>query len=225
MYRVEDKYILSDADMYILEHRISTILAPDYYSAKGAYTISSMYFDDIYDTHLNDTVDGVDIRDKYRIRIYNNRLDTIKLEVKHKQYNRILKLSCSITADEMKQLADGNTIIGSHPAISMFNDAILERALRPKVVVNYERSAYVCDAGNVRITFDRNVRASKDVSRFANSGLFFDQITTSGESHSVLEVKYDELLPEYIANTLEIGQLFQTSYSKYGLCREVYKCQ
>lgn len=232
MYRVEDKYILSDIDMFILEKRIAAILDSDYFSRDGSYTISSVYFDDYRDTHLNDTLDGIDSRDKYRIRIYNGSFDVIKLEIKHKLHNRIRKDSCSITYDELTTLLSGQPIrtnIATKQSLDdpvvQFNLAIMERKLVPKVIVTYERAAYVCNAGNVRITFDRNVRSSEQIEKFGDMALVHDSVVRIPESSSILEVKYDEFLPEYIADTLEMGNLWQVSYSKYGLCREVEECQ
>lgn len=119
---------------------------------------------DLFDPHLHDTVDGNSIREKYRIRIYNNSFETIKLEVKFKRYSRILKRSKNINYEQMISLLSGNTIADSgslDDPVSLFNIAIKERGLRPKVIVAYERKAYTFDAGNVRITFDRNIRATR----------------------------------------------------------------
>lgn len=226
MYRVEDKYMLNKPNMFILEHRISTILQPDMYSGAEGYNISSVYFDDLFDTCFNDTLDGIEDRDKYRIRIYNNSFDVIKLEVKHKKRNRISKDSCSITYEQLKALLQGEPILGdNNPTIRQFNLAISERGLRPKVIVTYERNAYVYDAGNVRITFDRNVRASRDIDRFGQPDLIYDTVDNVDDLEDIVEVKYDEFLPAFIADNLEMGQMVQVSFSKYGLCREAERCQ
>lgn len=223
MYRVEDKYICSDTELYMLKARISTVLrADDNQFTDNGYSIISVYFDDLFDSHLQDTIDGNSLREKYRIRIYNNSFDTIKLEVKSKRYNRVLKKSKNITYQQMQKLLLGKQIDDSgssdDPAV-LFNIAIQERGLRPKVIVAYERKAYVFDAGNVRITFDRNVRSSNRIEDFGNPNTVYDPIK---EFSSVLEVKYDEFLPGFIAQLLEPGNMQQTSYSKYRLCRENY---
>lgn len=223
MYRVEDKYLCNDMDFFLLQARIAAILEPDdnQYDEEG-YGVVSLYFDDAYDTHLRDTVDGNSIREKYRIRIYNNSLDMIKLEVKSKCYNRVTKKSRIITPLQMRLLLSGEQIpdTGSleDPA-TLFNIAIEERKLCPKVIVAYERKAYVHDAGNVRITFDRNVRSSSDIEAFGTPDIVFDM---PGEQNSVLEIKYDEFLPGFVAGLLELGNMQQASFSKYRLCREIY---
>lgn len=224
MYRVEDKYALSLKDMYILRTRINAILQPDSNDSKmSGYKISSLYFDDIHDTHLLDTINGNPFRKKYRVRIYNDSFDLIKLEVKNKQYNRIKKASATITKEQLESIICGETIDSkSNDAdnpINMFNMEIKSKLLRPKVIVTYERRAYVSEVGNVRITFDTDLRGSNQIQLFGDQDLKYDNI--KGQD-CILEVKYDELLPDYIAQTLEINRMWQTSFSKYRLCRELY---
>lgn len=224
MYRVEDKYVCSGQKLAILQARIDTILEKDNFQTdEKGYSIISVYFDDIYDTYLQDNIDGNSFRDKYRIRIYNYSFDTIKLEVKSKKYNRISKKSALITFDQMQKLLQGDSIgygKSLDDPITLFHIAITQRKLSPKVIVAYERKAYVYEPGNVRITFDQNIRASDQIELFGDPELFYDNLKQ--ESNSVLEVKYDEFIPDFILQLLETGNMQQTSYSKYGLCREIY---
>lgn len=224
MYRAEDKYLCTAQELTVLQSRIDTVLRPDSNQANDeGYSIVSVYFDDIFDTHLYDTVDGNNFRDKYRIRIYNNSYDIIKLEVKSKKYNRIMKKSVNITFDQMQKLLHGNCIEDSKslddPA-TLFNIAINQRNLSPKVIVAYERKAYIFDAGNIRVTFDRNIRSSNQIELFGNTRLSYDNLRQ--ENNAVLEIKYDEFMPNFILQVLELGNMRQTSYSKYELCREMY---
>lgn len=221
MYRVEDKYNCSETELYMLQKRMDAVLHPD--SNEGGpegYRIVSLYFDDLTDSCLWDTMDGVNWRSKYRIRIYNDSLDLIKLEVKTKQDNRIRKRSKSISRTEMESLMRGECISedGSleDPA-TLFNLAIKTGGLLPKVIVAYERKAYVYEPGNVRITFDRNVRASNRVEDFGQKNISYDFLR---EYDKVLEVKYDEFIPDFLLQLLETGNLQQSAYSKYQLCRE-----
>lgn len=224
MYRVEDKYCCSIQEMYYLQRVLGAVLQSDSNeSSVEGYSISSLYFDDWEDSCLRDTVDGTEIRCKYRIRIYNHSLDTIKLEVKEKLDSRIYKKSRNITQGQMRQLMCGECIenIGSmeDPA-TLFNLAIRTRGLRPRVIVTYERKAFIYQAGNVRITFDRNVRADRFVENFGKPDSEYDWLRVQD---AVLEVKYDEFIPSFILQLLEIGNMQQTTYSKYQLCRERYR--
>ena len=223
MYRVEDKYTCDEKQLAVLQARLKTVLRPDYnQSGDEGYQITSVYFDDLYDTHLQDTEDGNRLREKYRIRIYNDSFETIKLEIKYKRDSRVFKRAETISAEQMKRLLAGQCIPDKSPSadstITLFNLAIANRGLRPRVIVEYDRAAYVFDAGNVRITLDRNLRASTDFDGFIHKNQAYYRPVP--EFDRVLEVKYDELLPGFIARLLETGNMNQTSFSKYRLCRE-----
>ncbi len=223
MYRVEDKYSCDEKMLTVLQSRLKTVLQPDKNQICDAgYKITSVYFDDLYDTHLRDTQDGNRLREKYRIRIYNDSFQIIKLEVKYKRDCRVYKKTRSITLEQMKRLLSGQCIEDAFPSmdntITLFNLAIANRGLRPKVLVEYDRSAYVFDAGNVRITLDRNLRTSTDFDGFINNNSVKYHFVP--EFERVLEIKYDEFLPGFIARILETGNMNQTSFSKYRLCRE-----
>ena len=221
MYRVEDKYNCTDTQLVMLQARMEAVLRPDVNEGgPEGYRITSLYFDDLADSCLRDTVDGVNRRSKYRIRIYNDSLEVIKLEVKTKRDNRILKHSRTITKAQMESLMRGDCIEDSaseSDSATLFNLAIRTRGLRPRVIVAYERKAYVYEPGNVRITFDRNVRASGRVEDFGKKNISYDFLR---EYDKVLEVKYDAFIPEFLLQLLETGSMRQSAYSKYQLCRE-----
>lgn len=221
LYRAEDKYNCTEAELCMLQSRMEAALRPDVNEGGSeGYRISSLYFDDIRDSCLQDTVDGVNRRNKYRIRIYNDSLDVIKLEVKSKKDNRIQKRSKTISRAQMESLMRGECIEDGASAkdpATLFNLAIRTQGLRPKVIVTYERKAYVYEPGNVRITFDRNVRASSRVEVFGQKNISYDFLR---EYDKVLEVKYDEFIPGFLLQLLELGNMQQSAYSKYQLCRE-----
>lgn len=221
MYRAENKYAPSDLDFFVLKKRMATMLPLDRSDAGNTgYKISSLYFDDIYDTHLRDTVDGNPVRKKFRIRIYNDSLDVIKLEVKYKCYNRIKKISAPISPKDMESLVNGIPVDGDYSVdnpLTEFNMAIKLYGLRPKIIVTYNRNAFIYGPGNVRITFDENLRWNNVPSMFGNPELTYNY----PESRNfILEVKYDAFLPRFIAQALEIDTMWQTAFSKYGLCRQ-----
>lgn len=221
MYRVEDKYICQESEIVLFQERLKTVLRPDNnQKSDTGYIVTSIYFDDLYDSHLKDTIEGVSQRQKYRIRIYNHSLDVIKLEVKYKRYNRTMKKSCRISEQQMKMLLWGKCIVPDNMSvddpIALFNLAIKNRGLRPKVIIEYDRKAYVFPSGNVRITLDQNLRTGTQIENFGKSGITLNRIR---EMPNVLEVKYDQFLPGFIAQLLESGNMNQQSYSKYRICR------
>lgn len=223
MYRVEDKYSCSRAELLTLQNRIGAVLRPDANeSGPNGYSVVSLYFDDLADGCYEDTLSGHEVRDKYRIRIYNNSLDTIRLEVKQKRDSGIRKKSKSISREQMHLLMGGDCIEDEASAddpATLFNIAIRTRGLRPKVIVAYERKAYIFEPGNTRITFDRNVRASNRTEHFGEKDISYDMLR---DQDHVLEVKYDEFIPDFLLQLLELGNMQQSSYSKYRLCRDVY---
>ena len=103
---------------------------------------------------------------------------------------------------------------------NLFNEKILTSNLKPKVIVTYNRSAYLYESGNTRITFDSNVRSSNQIELFGNKDLYYDSID---DLNYILEVKYDEFLPDFIAQSLNMNSIRQISFSKYRTCRENYK--
>ena len=92
------------------------------------------------------------------------------------------------------------------------------RLLRPAVIVEYERIPYIYPNGNVRVTFDLNVSSSCDWTHFWNDDLAKRPIMPAGMH--LMEVKFDEFLPDFIYHNLNLGTLSQTAYSKYYLCRK-----
>ena len=221
MYRAEDKYLCSERDMLLLESRLKVVMKPDPYVGGKPYRITSLYFDDPADSHWLDTEDGESYRKKYRIRYYDNSPDVIKLEVKYKAFNRVMKKSVTIHREDAARLIAGNCIDDPEPSmdspVTLFNLAMRERLIRPRVVIDYMRDAYTFAPGNVRITFDRNIRAGSNTDRFLDGGCTY---TALRDADRILEVKYDEFLPGFIAGLLETGNMNQSAYSKYQLGRE-----
>lgn len=220
MYRVEDKYMCTEKDLLLLQSRVKGIMKPDLYSNNASYRVTSLYFDDYKDRHLSDAEEGISHRTKYRIRIYNDSLESIKLEVKYKAYNRVLKKSEIISRDTAKKLMAGQCVdddnMSMNSPITLFNLSIKQDCLKPKVIVKYDRCAYTFSPGNVRITFDRNIRFSSNVCGFLENN---SEYTMLKDVNRVLEIKYDEFIPGFIAQLLESGNMNQISYSKYKLCR------
>ena len=218
MYRVEDKYTMPHTDFILLENNIRNVLKMD---TNHRYKISSLYFDDMYDTDLIDTINGNPTRKKMRIRIYDDSFETIKLEVKYKNYSRINKKTCKITKEEMISLINGAPIewAESESPKNIFNEKILTSRLEPKVIVTYDRSAYLYNSGNTRITFDSNVRSSNQIELFGNSNLYHDKVE---DLDYILEIKYNEFIPDFVSNICSINSMMQISYSKYFMCRENY---
>lgn len=223
MYRVEDKYAYSEKDMFLLKSRLETILEKDKnQKRKEGYKITSVYFDDYNDSCYYDAVNGVIDRCKYRIRIYDDDFSVIKLEIKYKHNSRIRKLSQRISVEQMEKMMRGEwdeECDKKDDVMTRMQLAMKTKLLRPVVIVEYDRTAFVYDPGNVRVTLDRNLRYSIDMEEFIKGRK--DNFRLLPEMNHVLEVKYDEFLPGFIAGVLETGNMAQSAFSKYCLCRRM----
>lgn len=219
-YRNELKYQCSEQQLRMLESRIKHLCPPDPNAgADGRYTVRSVYFDDYVNSCYYENEDGVNRREKFRIRIYNGNTDNITLECKQKINGKNHKFACAISCEQCRDILRGSFRLTecSDPVLNKFFVNYRTRFYRPKVIVEYERTPFLYRAGNVRITFDRNISASSRVQDFLKPKLYARPVMTSGMQ--LLEVKYDELLPDYIYNELQLENLQQTAYSKYYAAR------
>ena len=221
LFRHEFKYLITQSQVDVIKMRMSGVMKPDTHTGEnGVYNICSLYFDDYYNRCYYENLSGVDPREKYRIRIYNHDTSRISLECKRKERGKTLKTSCIITEDECKQLMSGNVNLCSNtsPVFMKFQNEIRLRGMRPVIVVEYERIPYVYSVGNVRVTLDTNLSSSSDIDGFLNNDMSRRPVMPAGMQ--LLEVKYNELLPDFIYKALQIDNLTQTAFSKYFLCRK-----
>lgn len=221
-YRHEYKYIVSEEMMAILRGRISGLVPIDsHVGSSGSYLIRSVYFDDCYNTCFFENEDGVDPREKMRIRIYNCSDQKITLECKRKESEKTLKTSCPLDKEDVLRLLDGSflpDISNQHPVLRKLTLAMMERLMRPAVIVEYERTPYVYQLGNVRVTFDTNIVSSMDFPNFFSPHLVSRPVLPQG--FHLLEVKFDEYIPDFIIEALALDGLERTAFSKYYLSRK-----
>ncbi len=224
VYRHEFKYICSEAQLACLKGRLSGVMRYDVHADfDGKYRIRSVYFDDLEDTGFYENENGTDPREKFRIRIYNNSDDLIELENKKKVCGMTSKDACRIDRELCEKLLSGGAGVldaGEQPVWNKFALGWNTRQFRVKVIVDYERTVFVCPLGNVRVTFDRNIASSADYTHFFDQTIKKRPVMPTGIH--VLEVKYDEFLPDYIYKSIEIENLQRTAFSKYYLCRKYH---
>ena len=220
-YRHELKYQCTEAQLAIIRNRIQGLLSYDPHAEGGQYTIRSMYFDNLENRCFYEIESGTDPREKFRIRIYNSSDSRISLECKRKERSKTYKTSCLLTKEEYSKILSGGTLsdIAAKPTL-LRKFSVLQKTqlFRPAVIVEYDRTPYVYQIGNVRITLDCNIRSSNDFLNFFEPNLPTRQIMPKGLH--LLEVKYDNLLPDFIKQALQLGDLQQTTFSKYYLCRK-----
>ena len=216
-YRTELKYTCNEFDLLIIEEKIKHICSLDSHaSIQNKYTVSSLYLDDYQNTNYYDNQEGFDVREKYRIRIYNNDPSDMTLECKQKLHNKNHKMQVNISTEQYNQIISGVlefTHFNSNALLRKFYIDYTNTYLRPKVIIEYVRTPYTYQNGNVRITFDRFVSATSKIDQFTNSSIFTKPILPV--NHHILEVKYDEFIPDTIKQIINQTNLQKTSFSKY----------
>ena len=219
-YRHEIKYLIDVYDAKLIKDRISKIMKKDAHASNGSYLISSLYFDDYDDSCYYDVESGIDLRNKYRIRTYNHRHEIISLESKFKRNSMTFKRTNPLSEKEAKCLVGGKYLRNFDEKEEIKKELsylIMTKQYHPAVIVEYERIPYVYEDGNVRITLDFNICSSNDVDNFL--GNFTKKRPILEENKLILEVKYDDYLPDIIYDCINIGNMEQLSISKYALCR------
>ena len=218
-FRHEWKHEINYSDLLILRQRLKAVAKPDSHSINGKYEIRSLYFDNLYDTALREKIDGVNRREKFRIRYYNGDTSFIALEKKSKLNGLCQKSEARISAEEAQKIVDGdyNWMIDSdRPLVKEFYSKILSKGLKPKTIVDYTREPFVFSAGNVRVTMDYNIRTGLHCTDFLNT----ECVTVpAGYSPIILEVKWDGFLPDIIRDAVQLEGRCSSAFSKYAVCR------
>lgn len=218
-YRHECKHEINYLDLFMLRTRLSSVMKRDEHTIGGVYHIRSLYFDNLNDKVLREKNDGVNVREKFRIRYYNGDTSFIVLEKKSKIDGLCAKESCRITRDEAQKIVDCNTKwmrSSSRPLCLECYSKMLSQGLRPKTIVDYTREPFVYGPGNVRVTLDYNIRTGMFSTDFLNPKVL---TLPSPESSVILEVKWDAYLPDIIRDAVCIPGRRISSFSKYAQCR------
>lgn len=223
-YRSEWKYVCSEGQLELLKSRLSRLLYFDRYSGEdGQYCVRSLYFDDYFDTCAKQNEGALPDRYKWRIRYYDGvESKYIHLEKKVKHGGRGRKFSCALSEEECRALIDCRPELimwqNNNETLRKFCVDIMTKGFRPKVIIEYDRLAFVEPISDVRITFDTNISASNDFDEFLEGT--YKRIPLQENRRHVLEVKFDDILPSYIRNIVESYGMQQTSFSKYYLGRK-----
>jgi len=213
--RYERKYLLDRDTALYLKQRVSYVLSPDDSSPDGSYRVSSMYFDDHYNTSFYEKKNGVLRRDKFRARFYNRSFDKIRLECKHKHDKMICKEGYTITYEQYQMMCESDYDFMKDQPSSVFEKFYtthLLKRMRPVIMVEYIRNAFMHSTGNVRLTFDSDLSATKPQIGVSHSVMPIENV--------ILEIKYDNFIPLFI-NELITGAPFtqQLSISKFVMAK------
>ena len=215
--RHELKYYINENVYHVLRERLQKVV----YTDEKGYLISSIYFDDIYHSAVEEKVAGTRFRKKFRIRSYGLDDSLIRLECKSKFNEYISKTSAKLSRAEYDQIMRGDysfLLERKEPVCQELYCYHKTKLMKPVVVVEYKREAYVYPLGNVRITFDKDIAASG-----TTVDMFSDNYCTNKvlpNDIMVLEVKYDDYIPRHILQILQTAMTDRCAISKYVMCRE-----
>ena len=218
-YRHEWKHEINMADLMAIRQRLRAVMEPDPHATDGKYLIRSLYFDNARDKALREKIDGVNMREKFRIRYYNHDTSVIHLEKKSKRNGLGSKFSTDLTAAEAQAIVDGNLDWMLESGRSLVQELYCKmryQRLEPKTIVDYTREPYRYRPGNVRVTFDYDIRTGLQSTDFLNPD---GVMIPAGDAGIVLEVKWDEFLPDIIRDSVWVPGRRETAFSKYAQCR------
>jgi hypothetical protein len=216
--RHEVKHEINYSDMITLRHRLSTVAYPDPHAINGRYLIRSLYFDSLADKALMEKINGVNRREKFRIRYYNGDTSVIHLEKKSKIDSLGNKQSAPLTAEQAQKIVDGYTewmLDSEYPLVRELYTKMQSQGIAPKTIVDYTREPFIFPAGNVRVTLDYNVRSGLRCTDFLDP----DCVTVPVSDKIILEVKWDGFLPDIIRDAVALSDRREGAFSKYAACR------
>jgi hypothetical protein len=189
------------------------------------YTVRSIYFDTPTLDFYYEKMDGLKVRKKLRIRTYNEMNDFAFLEIKRKFVNCISKERSKLPFIVIERLisASQDSVIeypqddyNARLVSGKFVYILLKKGLIPVLLIVYEREAYIgLTEKRERLTIDTNVRANSepDLGDILNTDNFVTIVKDAG----ILELKFDDVMPQWMKNlVLELG-LKRASLSKYCL--------
>lgn len=218
-FRHEWKHEISYADMLSLRSRLSAIMQQDSHAVNGKYKIRSLYFDNFRDKALLEKINGVNTREKFRVRFYNDDLSFILLEKKNKIHGLCSKEQAAITLEEARLIANKDIKSLSKSKKTLINELcykMLTERLEPKTIVDYIREPFIYAPGNVRVTLDYDIRTGLTGTDF----LTLDCVMVpAGNAPVILEVKWDEFLPAVIRDAVQVPGTHTSAFSKYAACR------
>lgn len=219
IFRKEIKYVIPRENALTLQHRLGMVMEKDTHGKEGAYFIRSQYYDSIVDSDLRDNLEGMYEKRKIRLRIYSLSDQIVKLEYKCKNGSDGIKYSLPIKREEALRMEQGDIDFllqyDNELALRLYL-RMTEGCYRPKTIIDYDRLAFIYPAGDVRITFDTNIRTS-----IWPYGLFDENPinTLSNEEQMLMEVKYTGFLPDTIRKILDDTENLASAHSKYSRAR------
>jgi len=224
--RFELKFLLHYKQAREFVERISSHVHADPNAVRdGFYKIVSVYYDSPGLACYWEKLDGEKYRRKVRVRTYGDTPDLAFIEIKQRLnlnvQKRRLKAPLAEVQEEMQRICAGHYPGAVHPVLDEVSHLYQRYQLRPTLLVSYNRAAYFDSMQKgLRITLDRNIRCR-------NLDLDPAHSRTRGR-HAVppqfliLEVKFDETMPRWLATVMNSMDFELQRISKY--CQGIERC-
>jgi len=220
-FRYEIKYLINSSQAEILKYRLSLLMDKDNNAIDGYYFIRSLYFDDVNNTAYYEKIDGLEEREKYRIRFYNYDHSYIILELKGKKNNLTYKRQNRITEEDYNNIINQNydkINIEGRKVLEDFITKSKRNNLVPSIIVDYSRQPFIYPVEDVRITFDEDISSGRfDYDLFSKELLPYRVLEPN---EIILEVKFNTFLPKTIKKVLDTVPKTRIAVSKFALCKE-----
>ena len=217
-FRHEWKHEIGYPDLLALRARLQAVMSVDTHAIDGKYEVRSLYFDSPEDKALLEKINGVNCREKFRIRCYNGDTSLILLEKKSKRNGLCSKTQEPLTLEEVRTIVyDGkHPVRGKKTLLDELYFKMNTQGIRPKTIVDYTREPFVFRPGNVRVTLDYNIRTGLTCTDFLNPVCV---TIRAKDAPVILEVKWDEFLPSVIRDIVQVPGTHTSAFSKYAVCR------
>lgn len=219
--REEKKFLLSVDEFIALSHQVGQVMLSDPHNGTHGYIIRSLYFDTVYDGDYFEKLDGIELRRKIRLRVYDPKSDFAMLEMKQKQGPNQMKRSLRVSREDAVELTKGNyspLLKYSEPFAAECCGIMHCRCYRPKTIVEYNRKAFIAKENKIRITFDNNIVSTESSFDLFNPKLNMNPVLDKYDV--VLEVKFNGFLLGYIRELINPANRSELSVSKYVLARQ-----
>ncbi len=227
--RHEKKFLVDETKMYLMLPVITEHMKADKHCRNGAtYPICNLYFDtDSFDV-IRDSLKKPFYKEKLRLRSYGFPEDgesPVFLELKKKINGIVTKRRAEMTYRQAIYFLNGGRMPKDAPYMTLqvlreIEYYLSHHDVKPAMLISYDRMAFFDrDRKDFRLTFDQNLR-------FCQNGDALEKrekgrlLLPSGLR--VMEVKVDQAYPLWFTNLLAREEIYQTSFSKYGVAYKKY---
>lgn len=223
IFRKELKYVITQEQFWDIKSRLGVLMEQDEHSTDGSYMVRSQYYDSITDADLKDNLDGVWEKQKIRVRVYSPNATVAKLEYKCKKGSDGIKYSMQLNREEVLRLENHQydfLLERKEELAHRLYVKMTEEYYRPKTIIEYRRTAFLYPVSDVRITFDRNLRASSNPYGILEETPGYFPLLNADKV--VMEIKYNDFLPTFLKEITTSVDASAEAYSKYSIARLNY---